>query len=190
MNILKFEQFRRENQKFLGTSIQGEEDFPKFDRLIRGMPENSTILLDISGFELFGYSYSKQTVRAAMLLAKGNMYGDRFLAVKSPNKKYAEELSVALSEEKLAMLCTLAKNPSNFFEQYVVLGALSEPQRSTLDFVIKSKSVTSRDLQKEFDISISAASNRLNELAEARLVRWENLPDRQYNVRVCRRVEV
>ena len=173
----------------MGTSLQGEKDFPELDRLIRAFPGGSTIVFDIAGFDLFGYSYSKQTIRAALLLAKGDTYGSKYFLVRSPNRKYAEELSGALGEQRLAMLCSTSEDLSGFYDDYFVLGEINALERATLEYVIESKEATSSDVQRKFDITVQAASNRLSGLAAQRLVKWEDQPERKHNIRVCRRID-
>jgi hypothetical protein len=144
MTIIKFfDHFRREGQGFLGTVQQGQEDFPKLDMLIRETRPDETILFDISGFDLFGYSYAKQTIRKVLQMAKAGIYDHRFFLVYAKNKDEADDLSSALQQMKLSTIGSTTQNPKTYYRKYFVLGELNEVQSATLDYVISKKEVTS-----------------------------------------------
>jgi hypothetical protein len=192
MIIIKFSDFpfRRENQDFLGTIEQGEQDFPKLEKKILQSPESSPILFDISGYSLFAYSYSKQTIRRLLINAKSGSYGRRYFLVYSPNEEYSEELSAALREKKLAMICSTSKARKKYYDSYYILGELSEPLKYTLDYIIKKNKITSGQLKNELNLeSYQTASNRIKKLNGERLVRWEESPSRVRNVLDCSRIE-
>lgn len=182
--------FKVENQDYLGTVKQGENDFPKLDRMIKETATYETIVFDISGFELFGYSYSKQTIRKVLQMAKAGLYDHRFFLIYSPSIEYADEISSALTQLQLSMICSVSKSESTFYKSYFVIGDLNEIQKTTLDYIIQKKEVTSGQMQKDLNLeSVQAASNRIRKLVDERLVKWEASPDRQRNVLTCRRIE-
>jgi len=192
MEIIRFSEapFRRKKQDFLGTIEQGEEDFTKLENMILRTRENSTILFDISGYSLFAYSYSKQTIRRLLVNAKSGSYGNRYFLVYSQTIEYADELSAALREKKLAMICSTTMDGNKFYNSYFILGDISEPLRYTLDYIIKKREVTSGQLKKDMELeSFQTASNRIRKLHEERLVRWEESPSRTRNVLDCSRIE-
>jgi hypothetical protein len=191
MNIISFDKkFRKPGQKYLGTAVQGEEDYPKLEKFIKEFPDGQVVVFDISGFELFGYSYSKQTIRAAHLANKAGLFGSRFLLVKAPDKEYASELAGALTEESVVMICSYATGSGEFYNDYSLLGEINEVQRQTLDHIIKKKELISSDLMNDLKIqTISAASNRLSRLKDERLIRWEDSGVHKGNVFQCRRID-
>jgi len=191
MNIIDFKkEFGRSGQNYLGTLEQGEEDFPKLERIIRKMPPDAVVVFDIRGLDLFGYSYSKQTIRRLLQMAKANILEDRFFLVQCSNKKESEELSSALSQLKMAMICSTASELSDFYKRWFIAGELSEPYFKSLEYVIKKKVVTSGQMQRDLDLdSVQTASGRIKKLAEERLVRWRPAADRVRNVFDCERVD-
>lgn len=192
MEIIRFseEPFKRKKQDFLGTIEQGEEDFTKLENMILRTRENSTILFDISGYSLFAYSYSKQTIRRLLINAKSGLYGGRYFLIYSPNEEYSDELSAALREKKLAMICSTSDAKNNYYDSYYILGELSEPLKFTLDYIIKKDKVTSGQLKNELNLeSYQTASNRIKKLNGERLVRWEESPSRVRNVLDCSRID-
>ena len=105
MNIIGFKkEFGRPGQNYLGTLEQGEEDFPKLEKIVRKTPSHAVVVFDIRRLDLFGYSYSKQTIRRLLQMAKANILDDRFFLVQCSNQKEAGELSGALAQLKMAML--------------------------------------------------------------------------------------
>lgn len=190
MNIINFSQeFRRKNQKYLGTTDQGIEDFLVLDRKVMQFPHRSTILLDISGFELFGYSYAKQTIRRMLRRAKSGEYGSRYFALLVDDKEGAEEVHAALAEDRLALLASTS--PTSFYDEYFLVGDLNEVMKKSLEYIIRKKEVTSGVLQRELSLeSVQAASNRISRLAAERLVVWEPSENRTRNVLSCRRLDL
>lgn len=191
MTIIEFQNFRRAGQNYLGTVDQGEEDFPLLEKMVKEIPNGSTILLDISGFEFFGYSYSKQTVRKILHHAKNGYYGKRYFLIYAKNEKYCDELAVALREAKLAMIVSSSKSSNTFYQKYFLIGELSEPHRATLEYIIRKGTVTSGQVKHDLKMeSYQGASNRIKALARERLVRWEESPNRLRNVFDCKRIDL
>jgi hypothetical protein len=192
MILINFSQrFRRPRQNYLGTAEQGEEDFVVLEKLVKETPDGSSVVFDISRFELFGYSYCKQTLRRLLLNSISGFYGNRYFFVVAGSERECEESSVALRERKLAMIGSTSRSPRVFYEKYFVLGELGEPYKTTLDYIIKKRKVTSGQMQRDLQLgSVQAASNRIKKLAGARLVRWQASPTRPRNVLDCTRIEL
>ena len=192
MKIISFyDSFRREGLDYLGTVKQGTEDFPKLDKLIKETSSRETILFDISKFELFGYSYAKQTIRKVLQMSKAGLYDHRYFLAFTPTIDYAEELSNALTQLHLSMICSTSKNSKSFYKKYFVIGEINEAQKITLDYIIKKKEITSGIIKKTLIWNLyQFASNRIRKLVDDRLVRWEVSPERQRNVLNCRRIEL
>ncbi len=192
MFVVSFlKRFKRRGQNYLGTVVQGKEDFIVLDAIVRDTPSDVTILFDIRGFDLFGYSYSKQTVRRMLDRARIGEYGQRYFVIQAQDVDQAEELSSALEQKKMAMICSSSGDPKRYYEKHFVLGALDGVHLQTLEYVIKKRELTSGQLHKDLGLeTIQAASNRISKLAKERLVRWEESPDRRRNVLQCKRIEL
>lgn len=190
MNIIRFqEHFKRKGQNYLGTVKQGQDDFPKLDHLIRKSKES--VILDIKGFDFFGYSYAKQTIRKILQMSQAGLYDSRFFLICAESKEYAEEVSAALSQLKLTAICGLSTDKKHFYDNYFIVGDFNDIQKITLDYIIKKKVVTSGEMQKDLMLeSVQAASNRIRKLVDSKLVRWEASPKRQRNVLHCQRIEI
>ena len=190
LKISFHDRFGRGEQKYLGTVEQGKEDFPLLDATIKASPDGETILFDISGFELFGYSYAKQTIRKVLLKAKAGQYGNRYFLVYARSEFETDDLSDALSQKKVAMLCSSSKNLKLFYDRYFVIGELADVYRDTQNYIVQKVEVTSGQMQKALNLeSVQTASKRISKLAEQRLVRWEAMPSRERNVLLCKRIE-
>lgn len=191
MLVLRFrEQFARPGQNYLGTTQQGIEDFPKIEQFIKAQPDGTTIGFDIRGFDLFGYSYTKQTIRRAVMNAQNGFYGIRCLLLVTKSVDEADEVSGALAEKRLAMIASSVTDKRKFYDNYFIVGHANDVQKETLDYVIGKRNVTSGQLMKDLNLeSVQAASNRIRKLADARLVIWEEQSGRARNVLNCRRIE-
>lgn len=189
MNVISFRQeFRRKNQNYLGTTDQGIQDFQLLEGFVLAIPPPSTILLDISGFELFGYSYAKQTIRQLLRRAKSGEYGQRHFGLFIEERDSAEEVHAALSEAHMALLASTSRN--DFYDEYFLLGELNEVMKRTLDYIVQQKEVTSGILQRDLKLeSVQTASNRISKLSVERLVVWEPSETRTRNVLNCRRLD-
>jgi predicted HTH transcriptional regulator len=92
-------------------------------------------------------------------------YGDKYLMLAGLNENQKENIEVALERKDLAVMAEMRDGTR------AVLGNLNNYLKDTLDFIVKKKKVTARELSDARKIEANTSGTRLLNLYKKRLVK-------------------
>lgn len=147
-----------------------DDDFERLKRSILETPENGLVFIDARGLQYLGYSFSKHTIRKALLSQVGeNAFGRRrFALVSALDETFLDGLNDALAQRKLLMY--VIEDPDVFGRSGILIGAPHEALRETFNALLGRSPTTTGDLARMLDTTPQNAKNRLDRLEEFGLV--------------------
>jgi hypothetical protein len=95
----------------------------------------------------------------------GAEYGDKYLLLAGLNENQKENIEVALERKDLAVVAEMWDG------KRAVLGELNNYLKDTLDFIVKKKKATAKDLSDARKLEANTSGTRLLNLYKKRLVR-------------------
>jgi hypothetical protein len=151
--------------KDLVTRPSGQAIRERIERGIEKEPDGSVIALDFSKIGVIDYSCADEIVTKLVSRLLSGEYGDKYLLLSGLNENQKENIEVAIERKDLAMVAELKSNGR------IVLGNLNNYLRDTLDFIVKKKKATSKDLSDGKKIEANTSGTRLLNLYKKRLVK-------------------
>jgi hypothetical protein len=151
--------------KDLVTRPSGEKIRLRVERDMGKEPEGAVVALDFSNIGIIDYSCADEIVTKLVSRLLSGEYGDRYLMLTGLNENQKENIEVALERKDLAVMAEM-KNGDR-----LVLGNLNNYLKDTLDFIVKKKKATSRELSDARKIEANTSGTRLLNLYKKRLVK-------------------
>jgi len=151
----------------------GERTFLVLKRELRKLPKGGILLLD---FRQVKYATSSCLVEILKIFdeAKNADYEGKYLLLRldRKNEDFVDCLNLTVKERGMVLPAIDEKG------EWTLIGELSLALRETLELVRRKGEVTSNQIGSRFNIPISAASNRLKELYQLKLIsrREESIP--------------
>jgi hypothetical protein len=166
--LLNFPQ-RLSPEQPLATREDGQEELACLENVLREVAPGEVVGVNASQVRFINYSFSDECFGNLCGRLHAGEHPDRFVVIIAPHedlKNRLQDVSVALKNRKLAMLCLT--EPGNIFSQEVV-GELSESLRETLSAVRVGD--TNEDLAERLHINLTTCINRTEKLSKMRLLR-------------------
>ncbi len=151
--------------KDLVTRQSGETIRRRIERDIEKEPEGAVVSLDFSKIGVIDYSCADEIVAKLVSRLVSGEYGDRYLFLAGLNENQKENIEVAVERKDLAVVAEMKDGSRD------VLGNLNSYLRDTLDFIVKKKRVTSKELADAKKIEANTSGTRLLNLHKKRLVK-------------------
>ncbi len=149
----------------LVTRPSGQAIRERIERDLEKEPAGAVISLDFSKIGVIDYSCADEIVAKLISRLLSGEYGDRYLLLSGLNENQKENIEVAIERKNLAVMAEM-KNGGK-----AVLGKLNSYLRDTLDFIVKKKKATSKDLADARKIEANTSGTRLLNLYKKRLVK-------------------
>jgi hypothetical protein len=136
-------------------------------------PEGTVVAMDFSHVGIIDFSCADEIISKLVARLQSLEYGDKYVVLQGLTPTHEENITVALERKKLAVLVSRADG------SWRLLGSLNPYLNEALQFVMRQKEITARDLADDTQVEISLASTKLLNLFKARLVQRssERLPD-------------
>ncbi len=147
---------------------QGRRIFQRIEEELRTLSEGGILLLDLRNI-----SYATVACLIEILyildMPRERGFQDKYIILKSDsrNRDLNDCLTLALKEKGKAVSLVDEKGNCR------VLGELTKAQRDTLEIIRDRREATSTEISKLLNIPINAASNRLKDLYDMKLVKRE-----------------
>ena len=151
--------------KDLVTRQSGEAIRRRIERDIEKEPEGSVIALDFTKIGVIDYSCADEIVAKLVSRLLANEYGDKYLILSGLNENQKENIEVAVERKDLAVMAEMKDGSRS------VLGNLNSYLKDTLDFIVKKKKATSKELSDAKKIEANTSGTRLLNLYKKRLVK-------------------
>jgi len=151
--------------KDLVTRPSGQAIRERIERDIEKEPDGSVIALDFSKIGVIDYSCADEIVTKLVSRLLSGEYGDKYLLLSGLNENQKENIEVAIERKDLAIVAELRNS------NRVVLGNLNNYLKDTLDFIIKKKKATAKELTDAKKIEANTSGTRLLNLYKKRLVK-------------------
>jgi len=151
--------------KDLVTRQSGETIRRRIERDIEKEPDGAVISLDFSKIGVIDYSCADEIVAKLVSRLLSNEYGDKFLLLSGLNDNQKENIEVAVERKDLAVMAEMKDSSRS------VLGNLNSYLKDTLDFIVKKKKATSKELSDAKKIEANTSGTRLLNLYKKRLVK-------------------
>lgn len=151
--------------KDLVTRPSGEKIRRRIERDIEKEPEGTVIGLDFAKIGVIDYSCADEIVAKLVSRLLSGEYGDRYLLLTGLSENQKENIEVAVERKDLAVVAEMKDGGRD------VLGNLNSYLKDTLDFIVKKKKATSKDLADAKKIEANTSGTRLLNLYKKRLVK-------------------
>ncbi len=151
--------------KDLVTRQSGQAIRERIEQDIEQEPEGSVIALDFTKIGVIDYSCADEIVAKLVSRLLANEYGDKYLLLAGLNENQKENIEVAVERKDLAVMAEMKDGSRS------VLGNLNSYLRDTLDFIVKKKKATSKELSDAKKIEANTSGTRLLNLYKKRLVK-------------------
>jgi hypothetical protein len=151
--------------KDLVTRPSGQAVRVRIERDIEKEPDGAVVALDLSDIGVIDYSCADEIVTKLVSRLLSGEYGDKYLLLTGLNENQKENIEVALERKDLAIMAEMRDNGR------VVLGNLNNYLKDTLDFIVKKKKATSKDLSDARKLEANTSGTRLLNLHKKRLVK-------------------
>jgi len=151
--------------KDLVTRPSGQAIRERIERDIEQEPEGSVIALDFTKIGVIDYSCADEIVAKLVSRLLANEYGDKYLLLSGLNENQKENIEVAVERKDLAVMAEMKDGSRS------VLGNLNSYLQDTLDFIVKKKKATSKELSDAKKIEANTSGTRLLNLYKKRLVK-------------------
>ena len=149
----------------LVTRPSGEKIRARIERDMANEPEGSVVALDFSSIGIIDYSCADEIVTKLVSRLLSGEYGDRYLMLAGLNENQKENIEVALERKDLAVMAETREGSRT------VLGNLNNYLKDTLDFIVKKRKITSKELSDAKKIEANTSGTRLLNLYKKRLVK-------------------
>jgi hypothetical protein len=153
----------------LATREDGQEELACLENVLETTAPGEVVGVNVSGVTFINYSFSDACFGKLCGRLQAGEHPDRFVVLVAPPadlENRLQDISVALKNRKLAMLCLA--DPEDPSTQEVV-GELSESLKDTLRAVKPGD--TNDDLAERLNIKLTTCINRTDKLAKMRLLR-------------------
>jgi hypothetical protein len=151
--------------KDLVTRPSGQAIRERIERDMAQEPAGAVIGLDFSKIGIVDYSCADEIVAKLISRLLGNEYGDKYLLLIGLNENQKENIEVALERKDLAIMAEMKGG------RRIVLGNLNNYLKDTLEFIVKKKKATSKDLSDARKLEANTSGTRLLNLSKKRLVK-------------------
>ena len=151
--------------KDLVTRPSGQAIRERIERDIEKEPDGAVAALDFSKIGVIDYSCADEIVTKLVSRLLAGEYGDKYLLLAGLNENQKENIEVAIERKDLAVMAEMRDGGR------VVLGNLNNYLRDTLDFIVKKKRVTAKELSDAKKIEANTSGTRLLNLYKKRLVK-------------------
>ncbi|OGW35558.1 MAG: hypothetical protein A2X58_00600 [Nitrospirae bacterium GWC2_56_14] len=151
--------------KDLVTRPSGQAVRVRIERDIEKESDGAVVALDLSEIGVIDYSCADEIVTKLVSRLLSGEYGDKYLLLTGLNENQKENIEVALERKDLAIMAEMRDNSR------VVLGNLNNYLKDTLDFIVKKKKATSKDLSDARKLEANTSGTRLLNLHKKRLVK-------------------
>jgi hypothetical protein len=151
--------------KDLVTRPSGQAIRERIEKDIEKEPDGAVVALDFSKIGVIDYSCADEIVAKLISRLLSNEYGDKYLLLIGLNDNQKENIEVALERKDLAVMAEMKDG------KRVVLGNLNNYLKDTLDFIVKKKKATSKDLSDARKLEANTSGTRLLNLSKKRLVK-------------------
>ncbi len=151
--------------KDLVTRPSGQAIRERIERDIENEANGAVVALDFSKIGVIDYSCADEIVTKLVSRLLSGEYGDKYLLLIGLNENQKENIEVALERKDLAIMAEMRDN------NRVVLGNLNNYLKDTLDFIVKKKKATSKDLSDARKFEPNTSGTRLLNLHKKRLVK-------------------
>lgn len=151
--------------KDLVTRPSGQAVRERIERDIENEANGAVVALDFSKIGVIDYSCADEIVTKLVSRLLSGEYGDKYLLLIGLNENQKENIEVALERKDLAIMAEMRDN------NRVVLGNLNNYLKDTLDFIVKKKKATSKDLSDARKFEPNTSGTRLLNLHKKRLVK-------------------
>jgi len=151
--------------KDLVTRPTGQAVRERIERDLEREPDGSVIGLDFSKVGVIDYSCADEVVAKLVSRLLSGEYGDRYLLLTGLNENQKENIEVALERKDLAIAAEMKDGTR------VLLGSLHNYLKDTLDYIVKKRKVTSKELADARNLGANTSGTRLLNLAKKRLVK-------------------
>ena len=151
--------------KDLVTRPSGQAIRERIERDMGKEPDGAVIGLDFSKIGVIDYSCADEIIAKLVSRLLSGEYGDKYLLLTGLNENQKENIEVALERKELAVMAEMQDGGR------VVLGNLNNYLKDTLDFIVKKKKVTSKDLSDARKLEANTSGTRLLNLSKKRLVK-------------------
>ncbi len=149
----------------LVTRPSGQTIRERVERDMEKEPEGTVVALDFSKIGVIDYSCADEIIAKLVSRLLSGEYGDKYLFLTGLNDNQKENIEVALERKGLAVTVEMRDG------KRAVLGELNNYLKDTLDFVVKKKKATSKELSDLKKIEPNTSGTRLLNLHKKRLVR-------------------
>ena len=151
--------------KDLVTRPSGQAIRERIERDIEKEPDGAVTALDFSKIGVIDYSCADEIVTKLVSRLLSCEYGDKYLLIIGLNENQKENIEVALERKDLAIMAEMRDTIR------VVLGNLNNYLKDTLDFIVKKKKATSKNLADARKLEANTSGTRLLNLHKKRLVK-------------------
>lgn len=151
--------------KDLVTRPSGQTIRERIERDIGKEPDGTVIALDFSKIGVIDYSCADEIVTKLVSRLLSGEYRDKYLLLAGLNENQKENIEVAIERRDLAIMAEMRDGGR------ALLGNLNNYLKDTLDFIVKKKKVTSKDLSEAKKIEANTSGTRLLNLYKKRLVK-------------------
>ena len=151
--------------KDLVTRPSGQTIRERIERDLEKEPDGAVVALDFSKIGVIDYSCADEIVTKLLSRLLSGEYGDKYLLLTGLNENQKENIEVAIERKDLAIAADLKSDGR------VVLGSLNNYLKDTLDFIMKKKKATAKDLADAKKIEANTSGTRLLNLYKKRLVK-------------------
>lgn len=149
----------------LVTRPSGQAIRERIEHDLENEPAGVVVVLDFSNIGIIDYSCADEIVAKLVSRLLSGEYGDKYLLLAGLNENQKENIEVAVERKDLAVMGEM-KDGSR-----AVLGSLNSYLKDTLEFIVKKKKATSKDLADAKKIEANTSGTRLLNLYKKRLVR-------------------
>lgn len=151
--------------KDLVTRPSGQAIRERIESDMEQESKGTVVALDFSKIGVIDYSCADEIVAKLISRLLANEYGDKYLLLSGLNENQKENIEVALERKELAIVAEMKDG------NRIVLGTLNNYLKDTLEFIIKKKKVTSKDLADARKLEANTSGTRLLNLSKKRLVK-------------------
>lgn len=149
----------------LVTRPSGQTIRERIERDIERAADGEVICLDFSKIGIIDYSCADEIIAKLVSRLLSGEYGDKYLLLTGLNENQKENIEVALERKDLAITAEMRS------KERVILGTLNNYLKDTLDFIVKKKKATSKDLADARKLEANTSGTRLLNLHKKRLVK-------------------
>lgn len=151
--------------KDLVTRPSGQAIRERIERDIKEEQDGAVVALDFSKIGVIDYSCADEIVTKLVSRLLAGEYRDKYLLLAGLNENQKENIEVAIERKDLAVMAEMRDGSR------VVLGNLNNYLKDTLDFIVKKKKVTSKELSDAKKVEANTSGTRLLNLYKKRLVK-------------------